>query len=316
MSFLAAPRLWLLLGVAALAVAYVVVQRRRRPAAVRFTNLALLDVVAPKRPGWRRHLPAAAFALALSSLVVAFARPARDERVPRERATVMMAIDVSVSMEATDVTPNRLAAAQAAAHSFVDQFPEQVNLGLVSFAGTARLLVPPSTDHEAVRLAINNLRLEQRTAIGEAVFLALDAIASLPAVPGEDPVPARIVLMSDGETTAGRPNDEAATAAQEAGVPVTTIAFGTDEGVVQAPSGATVPVPVNEGALEEVAVATGGSFFTAASGEELRDAYVGLGSSLGYVTEEREISPFFVGLGLAFAMAAAVGSLVWSSRLP
>jgi Ca-activated chloride channel family protein len=313
--FLSGARLWLLLGVVGLAAGYVVQQLRRKQYAVRFTNLALLDRIAPRRPGWRRHVPAVAFLLALSTFTLAFARPSRPVKVPRERATVMMAVDVSLSMEATDVDPTRIAAAKEAAVSFVDLLPSRLNLGLVSFAGTAQVLVAPTTDHLLVKRSIAGLSLGPRTAIGEAVFLSLQSIAAVPAEPGQAKPPARIVLMSDGETTVGRPNELAAQAASEARVPVYTIAFGTDDGTV-AVEGRLVPVPVNREALRQLAEATGGKAFEAASGRELRQVYADIGSSIGYRTVPREVTSWFVGLGLLFALAAAGGSLVWSSRLP
>jgi Ca-activated chloride channel family protein len=315
LSFLSGERLWLLLGVTTLAVAYVVQQLRRKQYAVRFTNLALLDKIAPRRPAWRRHVPAVAFLLALTFFTTAFARPSRPVKVPRERATVVMAIDVSLSMEATDVEPTRIAAAKVAAASFVDLLPPRLNLGLVSFSGTAQVLVSPTTDHDLVKRSIANLSLGPRTAIGEAVFLSLQSIATVPAEPGQTKPPARIVLMSDGETTVGRPNELAAQAANEARVPVYTIAFGTDEGTV-AVEGRLVPVPVNREALAQLAEGTGGTSFEAASSRELRHVYADIGSSIGYRTVPREVTSWFVGLGLLFALAAAAGSLVWTSRLP
>jgi Ca-activated chloride channel family protein len=315
LSFLSGERLWLLLGVTTLAVAYVVQQLRRKQYAVRFTNLALLDKIAPRRPAWRRHVPAVAFLLALTFFTTAFARPSRPVKVPRERATVVMAIDVSLSMEATDVEPTRIAAAKVAAASFVDLLPPRLNLGLVSFSGTAQVLVSPTTDHDLVKRSIANLSLGPRTAIGEAVFLSLQSIATVPAEPGQTKPPARIVLMSDGETTVGRPNELAAQAANEARVPVYTIAFGTDEGTV-AVEGRLVPVPVNREALAQLAEGTGGTSFEAASSRELRQVYADIGSSIGYRTVPREVTSWFVGLGLLFALAAAAGSLVWTSRLP
>ncbi len=314
-TFLSAGRLWLLLAVAGLAAAYVVQQLRRKQYAVRFTNLALLDRIAPRRPAWRRHVPAVAFLLALTTFMIAFARPSRPVKVPRERATVVMAIDVSLSMEATDVNPTRIDAAKEAAESFVDLLPPRLNLGLVSFSGTAQVLVAPTTDHALVKRSISTLVLGPRTAVGEAVFLSLQSIASAPSEPGQAKPPARIVLMSDGETTVGRPNELAAQAANEAQVPVYTIAFGTDEGTV-AVEGRLVPVPVNRDALAQLAEATGGTSFEAASGKELRQVYSDIGSSIGFRTVPREVTSWFVGLGLLFALAAAGGSLLWTSRLP
>jgi Ca-activated chloride channel family protein len=315
LTFLSRSRLWFLLVVAALIATYVVMQLRRRDYAVRFTNLALLDSIAPKRPGWRRHVPATAFILAMIALVTAFARPARPVKVPRERATVIMAIDVSLSMEATDVEPNRLVAAQEAAKSFVDIVPSRLNLGLVAFSGVAQVLVSPTTDHQQLKRSIDNLQLGPRTAIGEAIFASLGSIASVLAEPGQPPPPGRIVLMSDGETTVGRPNELASKAAVDAKVQISTIAFGTDDGYVTV-EGRNIPVPVNRDALAQIADATGGRAFEAATAKELRRVYADIGSSIGFRTEEREVTSWVVGLALVFALAAAGGSLLWTSRLP
>lgn len=313
MRFLAFGRLWLLLLVPALVAVYVALEFRRRRSAVRFTNLALLESVAPRRPAWRRHLPAAAFALMLASLVTAFARPTGLVRVPRERATVIVAIDTSISMMAEDVEPSRFVAAKQAASRFVDRLPERFNVGLVSFSGSAQVVVPPTTEHAGVTRAVDRLTLGPRTAIGEAIFASLDSVALLPAGPGAPP--ARIVLLSDGETTAGRSNAEASEAARAAGVPVSTIAFGTDEGTVTV-GDRQVPVPANREALSEIAEDTGGSFFEAASGKELREVYEDIGSSVGYTNERREVTSWFVGLGIVLAALSAAGSMLWSSRLP
>ncbi len=315
LTFLSRGRLWLLLVVAALIAAYVVMQMRRKDYAVRFTNLALLDSIAPKRPGWRRHVPATAFILAMIALVTAFAQPARPVRVPRERATVVMAIDVSLSMEATDVEPNRILAAQEAAKSFVDLVPTRLNLGLVAFSGVAQVLVSPTTDHDLLKRSIDNLQLGPRTAVGEAIFAGLGSIASVATEQGQAPPPGRIVLMSDGETTVGRPNELATRAATDAKVQVSTIAFGTDAGYVVV-EGRNIPVPVNRDALAQIADETGGRAFEAGTARELRRVYADIGSSIGYTTEEREVTSWLVGLALVFALAAAAGSLLWTSRLP
>jgi len=314
-TFLSPARLWLLLSVAALGGAYVALQLRRRAYAVRFTNLALLGGIAPKRPGWRRHLSAAAFLLAVAALVLAFARPAWTVQVPTERATVVVAIDVSLSMEATDVVPSRVEAAKSAATTFVEELPPTLNVGLVGFAETAQVLVAPTNDRGVVTRAIQGLELATGTAIGEALFASLAAIESVP--PAEDgaPVPARIVLMSDGETTAGRPNSEGAAAVLQAGVPVTTIAFGTANGTIVF-EGEVHPVPVNGPALREIADRTGGEFFEALTGAELSAVYEGIGSSLRFEGEEREGTAVFTGIALVLAFTAAAGSLLWGARLP
>jgi Ca-activated chloride channel family protein len=226
-----------------------------------------------------------------------------------------MAIDVSVSMQATDVAPTRLRAAKVAATSFVDLVPPRLNVGLVSFSGTAQVLVAPTTDRAVLKRSIADLELGPATAIGEAVFASLGSIASVQGDPGQKPPPARIVLMSDGETTVGRPNELAARAATEAHVPVSTIAFGTDDGVVFL-EGNPLPVPVNKDALRRIADMTDGRFFEASSAKELKRVYADIGSSIGYRTVRKEATAWFVGMGLAFALAAAAGSLVWTSRLP
>jgi Ca-activated chloride channel family protein len=214
MSWLSPERLWLLAGVAALAVAYVIAQRRRSRYAVRFTNLKLLDRVAPKRPAWRRHVPAGLFLAMLALLVAGFAQPQADVRVPRERATVMVAVDVSGSMMAEDVAPNRLAAAKAAAHEFVDALPEQFNVGLVAFGSAGAVLVPPVTDRAAVAAGIDRLAMNiagsSGTAIGEAIATSLESIRTLDAQAGDDVPPARVVVLSDGANTAGQDPAQAA----------------------------------------------------------------------------------------------------------
>lgn len=316
-TFTQSERLWLLVGVAALAVSYVVMAKRRSKYAVRFTNLALLDTVAPKRPGYRRHLPAVLLLLALSGMVGAFAKPARNERVPQERATVILAMDVSLSMQATDVAPTRLEAAQAAAKEFVKLLPPRLNVGLVTFSGTAVVKVAPTQDREVLLAAIDQLRLSERTAIGEAIFASLDAIKTAPPGPDGEEVPARIVLMSDGETTSGRPDAQASAAAKKAQVPVSTISFGTPEGVIYLPGEeGPISVAVNPEALTKIANDTGGTAFTAATQDELKAVYKDIGSSIGYTTELRDISGTFVGASLLVLFASAVMSQLWFSRLP
>lgn len=314
MTLLAPVWLLLLVPVALLAVTYAVMARRARTAyAVRFTNLDLLDKVAPRRPGWRRHVPAAALLLMFALLVVGVARPTAEVQVPRERATIMVAFDVSASMDATDVAPNRFEAAKQAARQFVDGLPERFNLGLVPFSGDASVAVPPTTDRRIVLEALDRLGTASGTAIGEAVFVSLEAIASLDAE--AEPPPAHIVLLSDGSNTTGRLVSEAAQEAASRGVPVTTIAYGTPGGVISL-SGRDVPVPVDGPALRELAESAGGGFYEAASGDELQAVYEDIGSSVGFRTERQEIWQWFVGAGLVLAMVAAVTSMLWFSRLP
>ena len=313
--FEAPVRLLVLLAVLALIGVYVWLQRRRPSYAVRFTELELLASVAPKTPGWRRHVPAALLALALVALTTAFAKPTGEVKVPRERATIVIALDTSASMMAEDVSPDRFTAAKAAAKSFVDRLPKRFNVGLVSFNASAAVVVTPTQDHAMVRAAVDNLSLAGGTAIGEAVMTSLQAIASVPGSDDPSPPPARVVLLSDGGNTVGRSLAEAAAAATSAGVPVSTIAYGTAEGTVTV-LGQTVPVPVDAPALESFADATGGQAYTAESGEELNGVYADIGSQVGYTTERREVGATFAGLGLLAGLAAAVTALLWTARFP
>ena len=318
MTLLAPYWLWLLGAVAALVAAYLLAQWRRPDYAVRFTNLALLDTVAPRRPGWRRHLPAGMLLLALTSLVVALARPARIEEVAKERATIVVAIDTSLSMMAEDVAPNRLEAAKDAATSFVDLLPAKLNVGLVSFNRTATVLVSPTEDRASIKRAIAGLQLDQGTAIGEAIFASMQAIdAVAPAKDSAEAAPGRIVLMSDGETTAGRPDEVAANAARERNIAISTIAFGTPNGSIVVPGeDRRINVPVNEDALRAIAKQTAGTFFTAATAEQLKAVYADIGSSVGYQEAPQEIGGWFIGGGIAALFVTAAFSLLWFSRLP
>jgi Ca-activated chloride channel family protein len=313
-GFLAPTRLYALLAVLGLVVAYVLLGLLRRRYTVRFTNLPLLESVAPRRPGWRRHVAAALFLLAIAATVLAWARPADEVLVPKERATVVLAIDTSLSMEATDVAPSRLEAAQQAALAFVDELPPRINLGFVSFDGVARVRVTPTTDREPVRRAIETLELGPATAIGEAIFAGLDAIRTAPVPEGEE-IPGRMIVMTDGKTTVGRPDIDGAEAAAEAGVPVSTIAFGTERGTIVI-DGEIQPVPVDHAPLRLIADRTNGQFFSAESLDQLNAVYEDIGSSVGFDTEEREVTDRFVGFGVVLLLLSAAGSLLWSQRVP
>ena len=317
MTFQAPWWLLTLLAVAAVVALYVVLQLRRARYAARFTNVAMLGSLVPKRAGWRRHVAFGVVTLGLAALVVSLAQPSAEVRVPRERATVIMAVDVSLSMRATDIQPTRFAAMQKAAKEFVDVLPKRINLGLVAFAGTANSLVTPTTDRGQVRAAIDNLQLAESTAIGEAVFTSLTAIQNYEATLGQDgrdTPPARIVLLSDGYNTVGREATQAIDAASGAKVPVSTIAFGTEYGTLSL-DGETVPVPVDQQTLRKIAEDTGGSYSAAASARQLEAVFKNLGSKIGYATEPHDISPWFVRGGLVFAFLGIVLSLLWTNRL-
>lgn len=315
MRFLSPEWFWLLVPVAALLAIYVWVQFQRSRYAVRFSNLQLLRSVAPRSPRWRRHLAATLILLSLGSGVVAMARPANMVPVPRDVATVVICIDVSLSMQAKDVAPTRLKAAQAAATQFVNDMPARFNVGLISFAGSANLVVPPTTNHDQVVAGINQLQLAESTAIGEAIFTSLDAIKLVKGGSGGKPPPAAIVLLSDGKTNSGRSNDEAANAAKQAGVPVNTIAFGTDTGTVTI-NGDTEPVPVDREDLHRIAQQTGGRAYDAWTAEQTKQIYQNLAQQIGWTTEAREITMWFVGICLLLLFVASAASLFWQQRIP
>jgi len=310
MSFASPARLWLLVLVAALAVAYVLLQRRRSRYAVRLPGLALLAAVAP-RLGWRKHVASAALLLSMVGATAAFAEPRASVEVPREQATLVVALDVSLSMAATDVDPDRFTAAKAAAVDFVDGLPARFDVGLVAFSGTASVAVTPTQDHTAVTAAIEDLSLGNGTAIGEAVASSLTAVASTRT--GVEDVPAHVVLLSDGANTVGRSVGAAVQDAVAAGVPVSTIAYGTQEGEVQIDR-QRIRVPVDAPALAELAADTGGTAYEAASGDELEDVYDDIGSTVGTTTESREVSAGMAGLALLSAVGAGAAALAWSPR--
>ena len=334
MNFLAPGRLALLLLVAALAGLYVWIQRRRRHAAVRFTNLAVLAEVAPPKPGWRRHLPAAAVGLALSGLVLSIAEPVHAVRVPKEAATVMLVIDTSASMDATDVTPSRLVAATSAAKSFVADLPPQIRVGLVSFSRGAQVIASPTVDHQAVLDGIDQLTLGTGTATGDAISAALDALSaandtaggaaalggSRRQCQGDTPCPpgelggAAIVLLSDGVPTIGRPVTAAAESAAGRGIPVSTISFGTADGTVTV-GGRMVPVPADPDTMASIAEATNGKFFTATSAKELRSVYQDIGTTVGFETEQRDASGPLLAGAVVSLLAASGMALIWNGRL-
>jgi Ca-activated chloride channel family protein len=317
MNFLAPGRLTLLLLVAALVGLYLYVQRRRRPAAVRFTNLALLAEVAPARPGWRRHVPAAAVALALAALVVSIAQPVHSVRVPKEAATIMLVIDVSASMDATDVSPTRLEAATASAKTFVNELPPQVRVGLESFSRSAQVITSPTVDHKAVSDGIDRLLLGTGTATGDAIYTALDALAAANDTAGASATQkggSAIVLLSDGVPTVGRPWQGAAQNAANQGVPISTIAFGTADGMVTV-QGRMIAVPADPDTMASIAETTNGKFFKAASAKELRSIYKDIGTRVGYETEQHDASGPILTLAVVALLAASGLALIWNGRL-
>jgi len=315
----AAPGWFVLLaGVAAVAAGYGWVLRRRRRYTMRFTNLALLERVAPRRPGWARHLPPALLLVALVLLTIGLAGPTGQVQVARNRALVVLVIDVSLSMNATDVTPTRLLAAQDAATDFAHGLTPGVNLGVESFAGTATALVSPTPDHEQAVTAIRTLQLAESTATGDAIAAALNGIDAFNRrIPGGDggPPPARIVLMSDGKQTVGRDEFAMARQAGAAHVPISTISFGTEYGTV-AIGGKDIPVPVADGDLAQVAQLSGGDFYPAHSTDQVHQVYDTLTAQVGYQTITGDASKPWLVLGTLAVLVAAGAALLISQRLP
>jgi Ca-activated chloride channel homolog len=316
LSFLAPGRLWLLLLIPLLIGLYLWLLQRKRNRSMQVSK-TMFDLVIPRDRTWLRHVAVGLSILSLLTLTVAFAKPKDQVSVPRERATIVMTIDVSLSMEAKDVEPNRLEAAKAAAEQFVTSLPPKFNVALVTFAGTATTLVPPTLDRGSVTAAIRSLRPQASTAIGEGIYTSLAALAQVPPDPDNPKTvpPARIVLLSDGKTQVGRPSDQAAEAARAQSVPIYTIAYGTPEGYIDI-GGRREPVPVDRAELARISKISGGEAYTAASAGELKDVYRDIGSSVGKEKVDREVTARYAGFGLGFAILAALGLISLGARWP
>ncbi|MFK8022512.1 MAG: VWA domain-containing protein [Ilumatobacter sp.] len=321
-DFLAAGRLWLLLVVALMAGAYVATLVWRRRAQVRFTQVDLLDEVAPQRPRWQRHVIAALQLLGLAAAVVAIARPVeRTSERTNSEGRILVLFDVSLSMEATDVAPNRLEAAKIAAREFIDDVDDDVEVGLVSFAGNVRVEVEPTLDRDRVNRRVQGLDLDVSTAIGDALSVATDlltdeAVDAADEAEREEPLaPGVIVLLTDGKTTVGAETIDGAAEAAEAGIPVFTIAFGTRGGVIVDPvSGELVSVAVEPEELEGVAEITGGQAFEAQNSDELEQAYGAVRDNLGETLgEEIEITKELTWQWAAWAFGLLVAA--WGASL-
>ena len=312
-----------LLVVFGLAALYIVMQLARQRRMLRFANMELLESVAPKGPPRWRHVPAILLVASLVLFTIAMAGPTHDVRIPRNRAVVMLVIDVSQSMRATDVQPNRMAAAQEAAKQFADELTPGINLGLIAYAGTATVLVSPTTNRESTKNALDKLQFADRTATGEGIFTALQAIATVGAVigGGDAPPPARIVLFSDGkETMPTNPDNPkgaftAARTAKDQGVPISTISFGTPYGFVEI-NDQRQPVPVDDTTMKKVAELSGGNWYNAASLAELKAVYATLQQQIGYETIKGDASVGWVRLGALVLALAALAALLINRRLP
>ena len=333
--------------------AYLLVQRRRSKYVVRFTNVDLLTNLVPRTPGWRRHVPTALYLASIAFLVVALARPSMTLKVPREEATVMLTMDVSRSMTATDVDPTRLAAAKKAATEFVDSLPAAFRIGLVAFSTDARLVVQPTTDRGQFRDAIDNLTADGGTALGDAIAISLDATAdarntstesdattaspdpAASASPDATPAPSAsadpaagdgtpvtaTILLSDGANSTGstEPLDAAKDAATE-GMPIYTIALGTPDGTVDVQDQfgqiQQLQVPPDTDTLQQVAQLTGGKYFDAPTAEDLAAVYESLGSKVGYTEQQQEVTQWFAAAALLLVVAGGGLAALWFNRFP
>jgi Ca-activated chloride channel family protein len=349
MTFASPELLLALLLVPAAIAAYLVVQRRRNRYVVRFTNVDLLSNLAPRTPSWRRHVPPVLYVAAIAALVIALARPSMMVAVPREEATIVLTMDVSGSMQATDVDPTRLAAAQKAASDFVDQLPDTFRVGLVVFSTDARIAVAPTTDRAAIHQGIDSLAANGGTALGDAIVVSLQAAGltvltdptaspspspspsatsspSASADPSASPQPSQpplvaTVLLSDGANSTGRTQPlDAASAAAGLGVPVYTIALGTADGVVSVPDQTgqlrQLSVPPDPETLAAIAEMTGGRSFQAPTAADLAQIYQSLGSKIGYTNEEREVTQLFAGAGLLLVLVGGGLAAHWFNRFP
>jgi Ca-activated chloride channel homolog len=303
--------------------AYVALQRRGRREAAAFSNPALVPNLLTARPGWRRHVPPLLLALALAALIVALARPQRTVAAPQRAANVIMVTDVSGSMNATDVDPDRLSAAQKAARKLADQLPQPLRLGLISFSDAPEVLVPPTTDRDAVRAGLDQLQAEGGTAMGLALQRGLE-IARTPvtnvAGTGTTRLPSVLVLLSDGKDTVGGISPlDVAQQARRLGVKIYAIALGTPDGEVEVrdPFGFTqrIRVPPDTATLKEIARLSGGGFFTAEDSGKLESIYSNLGTRLSAKPVQHEVTFAFAGGALVLVLAGGALSLAWFGRL-
>ncbi|MGB4862884.1 MAG: VWA domain-containing protein [Tepidiformaceae bacterium] len=313
---------------------YVLAQYRRPKYAARFTNLDLLANVVEKTPGWRRHIPAVLGLLALVALLAAVARPQWDHKVPKEEATVVLVTDISGSMTAKDIEPSRLAAAQEAAHTLVSELPEGFRISLVTFSSGVQTVVAPTSDKPLVDSAIDALQPAGGTAMGDGIVEGIAAsklnseIPDARIAPTDSGAPAKsenppviMVLLSDGANTLGRTDPiDAAQQAADDGIPIFTIALGTQDGVATVLDNQgrqrTLRVPPDEETLQEIAEMTGGDFFSAPSANELQSIYGNLGSKIGFNVETTEITAAFAAVAAALLLAAGGLSLLWFNRFP
>jgi Ca-activated chloride channel homolog len=319
MTFLHPDRLWLLGVLPALMVVYVWLQYRKSRFAVRFTNIALIDTIAPRRVNWRQHVAVLLALLTLGFAIGLFAQPSKLVKVPRlTPVTVVLTMDVSLSMQAADVPPNRITAAKNAAQGFLKDLPTNFDVALVSFAGSATVVTPPTQDRQRISAGIDGLRLAERTATGEGIYTALDVVKQAVGAgpePADGKVSAIIVLLSDGYRTAGRSQVSAARAAKAQGVPVYTVALGTQQGQIVVDD-RLVMVPVETGQLKQIADISGGKAYTAESAADLSQAYHNVTGRESFTLERGDATSSFIGYLVLLSVVSTAAGLFVASRWP
>ena len=346
LTFLWPEFLWLLLAVPLLVLAYWWLLRRKKKLAVRYASLTMVKDAMSAGQRTRRHIPPALFLIALTLMIVAIARPQAVMMLPSQHDTIILAMDVSGSMRAADVEPNRLAAAQAAARAFVNDLPVHTRVGVVSFAGTAAVVQPPTRNREDIIAAIDRFQLQRGTAVGSGILVSLKMIfpdaefdlrswnprldqKSTPidraqrkgekeepkVVPPGSYTAAAIILLTDGQTTAGPDPIESARMAAERGVRVFTVGIGTEKGEMIGAEGWSMRVRLDEASLKQIANVTQGEYFYAGTATDLKKVYEGLNSKLVFEQRQSEITALFAAAAALFAVLAAVLSMLWYGRI-
>ncbi len=341
MSFQWPELLWLLAALPLLVLLYWWLLHRRKKVTLAFANLALVKQVAGKGPGWRRHVPPVLMLLALATLLLAAARPRAVVTLPLQQETIILAMDVSGSMRATDVQPNRLVAAQEAAKAFLADLPRSVRVGVVSFAGTAAVVQPPTVNREDIVAAIDRFQLQRGTAIGSGIVLSLATLfpdagidlsnvtgaRNMPVGPGDKPPPeftpvppgsftsAAIVLLTDGQRTTGPDPMDAAKMAADRGVKVYSVGIGTKEGETIGFEGWSMRVRLDEDTLKSVSSLTRAEYFYAGTADDLKKVYQSLSSRLVVEKKETEITALFAGVAALLVLLSAGLSVWWFGRV-
>lgn len=337
MTFLWLGMLWLLGLVPALIIAYILLLRRRKKYALRYSSLSLVKEALGRGPGFRRHIPPLLFLLGVIVMLVALARPAATITLPSQQATIILTVDVSGSMRADDIKPNRLEAAKAAARVFVEKQPQNVSIGIVSFSESASIVQAPTKDRQAVVAAINRLAPQRRTAIGSGILTSLDAIfqdtSTKPSPSVSDPLtvpepapapapvalgsyPAVIILLSDGASNTGPRPLEIIEQASNRGVRVYTVGLGSQEGTIIRADGFSIRVRLDEETLKSIAEQTGAQYSKAESETDLSDVYGDLGTRLVFKPQQTELTALFTAAAVIFLLIAGTLSLLWFHRLP